>query len=132
MYDSKLERKFHSHWKQITKTPLVLQHKFHSTRQWRFDFAHIPTLTAIEIQGFGEGHTSYDGMHSDYVKHNEAIRHGWVIIYLMSKDLGERNITRTIRYILDIIQNRPQRVQNIVKPIPRSPYEDTIRKLLDD
>lgn len=133
MYDSKLERDFHKRWKKATKVPLVTQHKFHPTRQWRFDFAHLPTLTAIEIQGYGEGHTSYEGMAADYEKHNEAIRHGWIILYIMSVHTTERNIGKTVKFILSIIDDRPKTVQKQLRPTtPRSLYEETIQKLLED
>lgn len=132
MYDSKLERKFHTEWKKTTKTPLITQHKFHPTRQWRFDFAHTSTLTAIEIQGYGEGHTNYEGMASDYEKHNEAIRFGWVILYIMSHDISERKIKKTIRYILDILKDRPVTTQKQLRPKPpRSLYDELVNKLLD-
>lgn len=111
---------------------MVLQHRFHPTRQWRFDFAHIPTLTAIEIQGFGEGHNSYDGMASDYAKHNEAIRFGWTILYLMSHDVSEHKIKKTIRYVLSIICARPPAVPNNVPLKPgRTSYEEIIRKITE-
>ena len=133
MYDSKLERDFHKLWKKQTKVPLKPQHKFHPVRKWAFDFAHIPTLTAIEIQGYGEGHTSYEGMMSDYEKHNEALRYGWVTIYIMSAHLTPKKAVQTIRYILDIIQSRPERVQPKLQSYrPRSPYEAAIERLLDD
>jgi hypothetical protein len=56
---------------------------------------------------------SYDGMHSDYEKHNEAVRHGWIILYFMSKDLDSRSIGVTIRYILSILKER-----TIIPPSP--------------
>lgn len=66
---------------------------------WRFDFAFPPVKLAIEIQGYGRGHTSYMGMYADYQKHNSAIRHGWRIIYLMSNDLKPDTIEKTLAWI---------------------------------
>lgn len=54
---------------------------------------------AIEIQGFGTGHTSYTGMQRDYFKHNEANRLGWVILYFMSTHLIPTKIGATMNYI---------------------------------
>jgi len=131
MYDSKLEKTFHSEWKKHSKFPLKPQHKFHCTRQWRFDFAHLPTLTAIEIQGFGEGHTSYEGMASDYAKHNEALRYGWIIIYIMSKDIDTKRIAKTIRYIESIITQRPiTKPTKPSTPTPRNKFEEVVERLL--
>ena len=108
----------------------MTQHQFHPIRKWRFDFAHIPTLTAIEIQGFGEGHTSYQGMASDYNKHNEAVRFGWTFIYLMSHDLSEHKIDKTVNYIISIISNRPPAVPNKVRPTPgRTSYEEIVNSI---
>jgi hypothetical protein len=133
MYDSKLEKDFHKLWKSKSKLPLVTQHKFHPRRQWRFDFAHKPTLTAIEIQGYGEGHTSYDGMASDYEKHNQAILHGWIIIYIMSKDVTPQKMARTVTLIERIISNRPLAKQKVIAdlPPPKNAFEDLVKKLLD-
>lgn len=137
MYGSKLERDFHSEWKKVSKAHLTPQHKFHPRRKWRFDFAHLPSLVALEIQGYGEGHTSYKGMRADYEKHNEAIRHGWVILYIMSCDIHPNRIGTTINYILDTIKLRPPEVIRAVKQQkpaaiePKlSPYQKAVNKVL--
>jgi hypothetical protein len=70
-------------------------------------------------------------MAADYAKHNEAIRHGWVILYIMSKDVTDRNAPKTIRLILGIIKDRPTTIQKKLSSPPRSLYEETISKLLD-
>lgn len=138
MYGSKLEKDFHSEWKKQTRVALTLQHKFHPRRKWRFDFAHLPSQVAIEIQGFGEGHTSYKGMRADYDKHNEAARYGWIILYIMSCDIQPNRISKTIAYILDTIDLRPPEVVRAVrskKPAAIEPkmstYEKAIRRVLD-
>lgn len=74
---------------------------FHPRRKWRFDFAFPRIRVAIEIQGYGHGHASYMGMASDYEKHNEAVRYGWYIIYLMSHDI--ENIDVTIEYVVSLL-----------------------------
>ena len=48
------ESKFAMLWKTRNMVPrieLVREYKFHPTRKWRFDFAHVATKTAIEIEG---------------------------------------------------------------------------------
>ena len=82
------------------------QHKFHKERQWAFDFAFQKVRVAVEIQGYGTGHTSYEGMSRDYQKHNEALRYGWAIVYLMSNDLTRTKIRKTTNYVRTIIEER--------------------------
>jgi len=85
---------------------LIQQHKFHETRQWRFDFAFVDLKIAIEIQGIGPGHNSIPAMKNDYEKGNEALRYGWITIYLMGYQLEPDTINSTIDYILQIIKDR--------------------------
>lgn len=54
---------------------------------------------AVEIQGFGPGHNSYDGMKSDYEKHNEAILMGWKMLYFMGVDLDPYKSTDTMAIV---------------------------------
>lgn len=55
-------------------------------RKFRFDFAHPPTKTAIEIQGGiylrRGGHNSAAGLHRDYEKLNLAQSQGWTVFQL--------------------------------------------------
>ena len=87
--DSKLEEEFFLLLKQHNFPLPTTQHIFHHTRLWRLDFSWIPQRICVEIQGYGAGHTSYKGMHEDYVKHNEAIAMGWKLYYFMSSDIAE-------------------------------------------
>lgn len=104
--DSQLEKTFLEAWRKTQNVGIVTQYKFHPRRLWRFDFA-FPTINlAIEIQGFGRGHNSYMGMHKDYQKHNSAVRLGWSVIYLMSKDLTAEEIDSTIRWIRKLYDRR--------------------------
>lgn len=115
--DSKLEKAFLTQWRKLTTIPIAQQVRFHPTRQWRFDFAFPKTGIAIEIQGFGTGHTSYTGMKSDYEKHNHAVMRGWVILYLMSDDLKDTKIRKTILYVEDFVKHQ------INNPVKVTPYE---------
>lgn len=139
MYDSKLEEKFHKIWTKSTNITLTPQHMFHPRRKWRFDFAHLPSLVAIEIQGWGEGHNSYEGMRSDYYKHNEAVRHGWSILYIMSADLEPKAVNKTIGFLVSVINNRHKglieelkKLKLPSKPLNKTPYQRTIDRILHD
>ncbi|GIW60338.1 MAG: hypothetical protein KatS3mg087_1404 [Patescibacteria group bacterium] len=102
---STLELRFVNLWKDVP-IPYVREYTFHPRRAWRFDFAFPTRKVAIEIQGFGKGHNSYSGMKSDYEKHNEALKLGWIIIYLMGIDLKEKNRETTKQLILTILKSR--------------------------
>jgi len=61
------------------------EHNFNPDRNFRFDFAHIETKTAIEIEGgtrHKSRHTSYEGFAEDCVKYNGAIFLGWDVFRL--------------------------------------------------
>jgi len=65
---------------------LVEEHRFHETRKWRFDFAHLNSKTAIEIEGgvwSGGRHTRGAGYAKDAEKYNEANFAGWAVIRLV-------------------------------------------------
>jgi len=112
LIDSKLDSKLEERVlilirEHISHVP-TLQHEFHPHRQWRFDFAWPDFKVAIEVQGFGTGHTSRDGMFRDYEKHNAAQELGWRIIYLMSQHLEDEKVEETvltIRKALNINDN---------------------------
>lgn len=56
------------------------EHRFHSTRKWRFDFAHEELKIAIEIEGavWVRGrHTRGKGYLADMEKYNTAQSMGW-------------------------------------------------------
>jgi very-short-patch-repair endonuclease len=91
--ESELERSFYSYWSAYYGIALpVLQHRFHPTRKFRFDFAWPRSKVAVEVQGMGVGHCSLQGMTQDYDKHLEALLLNWKIVYLTSKHLSPRNI----------------------------------------
>lgn len=85
------------------------QIEFHHIRKWRFDFGFKDAFLAVEIQGYGSGHNSYEGMKNDYAKHNAAISLGWSILYLMSGDLQPATIQSTCKFIATI---RAERLSN--------------------
>jgi very-short-patch-repair endonuclease len=102
---SVLENKFRLLWSTISKTELVEEHRFHDTRKWRLDFAHIEAKVGIEIQGGiwnGGRHGRGYGIAQDNEKSNEAIFCGWVIIKLA----GNQITTETLEKIVTLIKTR--------------------------
>lgn len=71
------------------------QHRFHSKRRWRFDFAWPSQLLAVEIDGGifqakATGHRSITGVMRDGEKSNAAQAAGWCVLRFHSRDLDER------------------------------------------
>lgn len=68
----------------------VEEHKFHSSRRWRFDFAFVAQRLAVEVEGgafSGGRHTRGLGFVADCEKYNAAVLGGWrVLRYVPRKD----------------------------------------------
>lgn len=91
---SELERKFVSLW---AGPELQREFRFHESRRWRFDFAHLPTLTAIEVEGgvWSNGrHNRGSGFIADCEKYLEATLLGWTIYRLPSELITRENLSR--------------------------------------
>lgn len=61
----------------------VREHRFHPARKWRFDFAFLRELVAVEVQGgihIQGGHTRGAGYRSNREKINEAQLLGWLVL----------------------------------------------------
>jgi very-short-patch-repair endonuclease len=114
---SELEKKFIWYWVHVIKGTgdLTLEHKFHPSRKWRFDFAHIPTKVAVEIEGgiglrkaksgklFTGRHAQSAGFNSDCEKYNEAALMGWTVFRLTSKMVTSTDLEK----IASFIKQRP-------------------------
>lgn len=94
---SKNEAKFIQLWELAHGPPLEREYKFHPKRRFRFDFAHLPTKTAIEIEG--HGHQRENRYHSDVEKYNEAAMLGWNLQRITRKQLNLIDIEELIRRI---------------------------------
>lgn len=100
------EKKFTFLWLHVVKgtTDLLVEHKFHPSRKWRFDFAHKPTKTAIEIEGgtgrFKRGrHMRSEGFQEDCIKYNEAAFMGWKVFRLTAAMVNSRELERLAEYL---------------------------------
>jgi len=102
---SALERRWQLCWRAVNGPELVREHRFLETRRWRFDFAHLETRTAIEIEGGtwnGGRHTRGSGFVADAEKYNTATLHGWLVFRLPGPLVG----TDWARKIADAIDAR--------------------------
>lgn len=69
----------------------TLEHKFHPTRQWRFDIAFEWAKIAVEIEGgvFTRGrHTRPMGFIADCEKYNAAALMGWKVLRIHAKTIN--------------------------------------------
>lgn len=66
------------------------EHRFHATRQWRFDLADPERKLAVEVEGFAAGgapgrHQRVGGFQGDIEKYAEAWAAGWRVLRVTSK-----------------------------------------------
>jgi very-short-patch-repair endonuclease len=101
---SPLERKFTLLWVHAIKgsTEMVVEHKFHPSRKWRFDFAHPPTKVAIEIEGgvYVRGrHQRPQGFKNDCEKYFHAGLLGWRVFRLSPNMVNAPTLEKIAAFI---------------------------------
>lgn len=104
MSQSRLESRFLFLWRVAGGPPLEREVRFHPTRRWRADFAHLPTRTLIEIEGGifmrkGGRHNRGGGYAKDAEKYLEAAMQGWTVLRLTEKQLEIGLIERVVGYL---------------------------------
>jgi hypothetical protein len=104
---SELELRFAQLWIALyPDIDLHTQYQFHPDRFFTFDFCHIPTRTAIEVNGGTNNpkmyHRSGSGIQSDYEKTQLAVAEGWLVIPISSNNSEDArilaHIAKTIRH----------------------------------
>lgn len=58
--------------------------------RFRLDFAWPRVRVAVEVQGFGFGHSAIKGMERDARKMRAALRAGWIVIPITTACLNSR------------------------------------------
>jgi len=99
---SKLEIRFMQLWAAMNGPKLEREIKFHPRRKWRFDFCHIDTKTAIEVEGgtrSGGRHVKHEGYKADAEKYNEAQYWGWTVYRLTYDMISVDHLQRIIDHI---------------------------------
>ena len=104
MAQSRLESRFLLLWRVAGGPPLEREVRFHPSRRWRADFAHLPTRTLIEIEGGifmpkGGRHNRGIGYAKDAEKYLEAAMEGWTVLRLTEKQLEIDFIERLVAWI---------------------------------
>jgi very-short-patch-repair endonuclease len=104
MAASRLESRFLLLWRVAQGPPLEREVKFHASRRWRADFAHLASRTLIEIEGGiflpgGGRHSRGAGYAKDAEKYLEAVLAGWTVIRLTERQLEIDFIERIVAWI---------------------------------
>ena len=97
---------FKQMWYAMHGPDLLEEYKFHPTRDWRFDFAHIDAKIAIEIEGgiWVQGrHVRPKGYSEDCTKYNEAQLMGWQVYRFTSENMGIVAIAKIIKKIRESV-----------------------------
>ena len=84
----------------------VKEYKFHEKRKWRFDFANISKMIAVEIDG-GQ-FMKVGGRHnrdSDREKINKATSMGWSVLRFSTQEL-KRNPQGCIDFLKETIKKK--------------------------
>ncbi|MFM7369383.1 MAG: hypothetical protein ACKO2Z_16655, partial [Sphaerospermopsis kisseleviana] len=89
IFGSNAEYQFAVCWiQQYPSIDLHTQHRFYLKRRYTLDFAHLPSLTGIEIQGGtwcqNMGHSTGKGIRNDIEKIQLAASLGWSVIQIAS------------------------------------------------
>lgn len=93
---SKHEVKFMQLWAALNGPELTREFRF-CDRRWRFDFCHVFTKTAIEIEGFG--HQRQNRYSSDVQKYNTAALMGYKVYRLTGKMINVIELQKVIDFI---------------------------------
>lgn len=100
-----LSAEFARLWLALDGPYLVTEYKFHPERKWRFDYAHLPTKTAIEINGgvwSGGRHNRGAGYLRDREKVNTAQMLGWKVFELGTGQVTTDNVQAIIEHVTEV------------------------------
>lgn len=79
------------------------EHQFHATRKWRFDFAFLEHMVAVEVQGgiFTRGrHTRGPALKQEYEKLREAAALGWLVLPVPPNEVLSKKFIDQLRRAL--------------------------------
>ena len=79
------------------------EHRFHPSRQWRFDFAWPGLRLAVEIEGgvwTGGRHTRGSGFVEDCEKYNAAVLLGWRVLRFAESHVKNGTAIRVVKEAL--------------------------------
>ena len=100
-----MARRFEELWRMLGGPALATEHRFHPERRWRFDYAHLPSKTAIEINGgvwSGGRHNRGAGYLRDREKVNAAQMLGWKVFELGTGQVTVDNVQAIINHVTEV------------------------------
>jgi very-short-patch-repair endonuclease len=109
---SPLEEKFLRLWTGMGGPQLEREYHFAPPRRYRFDFAHVASMTAIELEGgvySGGRHVRPKGFEQDARKYNLASLAGWVVVRITARMLDDE----TVRTVLDRVRRTTPEMNKI-------------------
>jgi len=98
-------RRFEELWLAAGGPELATEHRFHPERRWRFDYAHLASKTAIEINGgiwSGGRHIRGAGYLRDREKVNTAQMLGWKVFELGTGQVTPANVQAIINHVTEV------------------------------
>lgn len=98
-------------WKMAKGPDLEKERVFAPPRRWRFDYTHIESRIAIELDGgvWKQGrHTRGSGYVKDCEKFNTATLHGWGVFRLTPEMVTMKNIEGIVEHINRVIEKLRQ------------------------
>lgn len=96
------EETFALHCKAYKLSPLR-EYKFHPVRLWRFDFAFVDHMLAVEIEGgiwTAGRHTTGTGFLHDIEKYNAATELGWRLLRFSTQAVMKGNAIEVTKRVL--------------------------------
>jgi len=97
-----LVAEFESLWAWLGGPDLRKEFRFDEQRRWRFDYVHLQSNVAIELEGgiWSNGrHVRGQGFINDCEKYNRAIVLGYVVFRLPADLINEENVQPIIDMI---------------------------------
>ncbi len=100
---------------------LVCRHnsdREHVVNGKRFDFVWPDLKVIVEIDGFGFGHQSQQGIATNNDKRNHAVLAGWLVLVFDSRLLGSRlSVRRAVEQTCDLLTKRADQKTKMTIPI---------------
>lgn len=89
---------------------LTTEYRFTPTRDYRFDFVHLPSKVALEVQGGvwlpRGGHTSGAGYTKDIEKENLALQLGYRVMKCVPADVCMADTRDTFLKIVEVASGK--------------------------